>query len=110
MARKLAALAHVIRKTGAEQRAIQTVGPGHLYTPAIERCALSALGGEEFVAHGIVNHAEFQLPLVLQPHRDTKARISVRVIRGAIQRVDDPAPFTLRLRIRRAGARFFRED
>ncbi len=65
--RELAAFAHVVGETCAEERAIQTPSRRHLNTLTIERSAISAFGGEEFVTQRIVNHANFQAPVMLQP-------------------------------------------
>src|SRR5437016_8344403 len=46
-----------------------------------------------------------------QPNRNAEARIAVRIVGRAVERIDDPAPISLRSVIGRlSGARFFSEN
>src|SRR6185369_6185793 len=47
---------------------------------------------------------------MLQRNRDTKTRIAMRVVRGAIQRIDDPLPLTLFAAHQGRLARFLRQN
>ena len=49
--------------------------------------------GEEFVVVGIEDHAGDHRVALREPHRNAEARIVVREIRGAVERVDVPAKF-----------------
>src|SRR5579863_6124792 len=57
----------------------------------VEVGATSLLGGEEFVASGIVDDSSDALALVLERHGDAKDGEAVGEIGGAIERVDVPA-------------------
>src|SRR2546428_8291182 len=96
MARKFSPLAYVVGKTGAEQRAGKIPDCGNVNAAPVERRALSALGREEFFAYRVVNRAQLQSSFVLQSNRNAKAGVAMRVVRGAVERVDDPAPLGLR--------------
>src|SRR5438132_4717352 len=111
VARELAAFAHVVGKSGAEQRAVQTSGSRNVHSMAVESDAVAALGGEQIVSQRIVNDSYFHSAFELQPNRNAKTRIAMRIICGAVQRIDDPTPIALTLSIGRlAGAGFFRQD
>src|SRR6516164_3849610 len=58
---------------------------------SVECRAFSPGRREHFVAHGVVDNTEDQLPPARERHRNTKTRIPVRKIRGAVQRIHVPA-------------------
>src|SRR5205807_3210442 len=92
MPRELTSLANIVRKTGAHKRACETWRPRDMNAKAVERRTLAAFRGEHFVAHRIVNYADFHTTFVFQSDRNAETWIAVRVIRGAIERIDDPTP------------------
>src|SRR5262249_7669573 len=59
---------------------------------AVAERAAAGDGVIELVEEGVVDHAERGLALALDADRDREARVAVRVVRGAVERVDHPAP------------------
>src|SRR5579862_2047770 len=55
--------------------------------------ALAARGAEKLVADGIEHDAGDRLAIFAEADRDREARISVRKVRGAVERIDVPAIF-----------------
>src|SRR5688572_4329482 len=111
MARELAALTHIVWEARAQEGAGQAWRWRNMNALSIERRALSAFGGKHFIAQRIVDDAQFQSSVAFKAHRNTKTRITVRVVCRAVERIDDPAPIALRaLSGRRISAGFFREN
>ena len=63
---------------------------------ALELRTVAARGGEEFLAHGIVDHGVLQAAAVLDRNRYGEGRKAVQEIRGAVERIDDPDEFARR--------------
>src|SRR5438067_9594939 len=111
MARELAALAHVVRKSRAQKRAAQIRDRRNRNAITIQSRAITTLGREQFFPQWIEDDAQLHSSLELQTDRYAKDGIAVRVVGRAVQRVDDPAPFALAFAIFwRARARFFCQD
>ena len=83
------------RKPGADQRALQGALGADADLLALELRAVAARGGEELLAHGIVDHRVLQPTLVLERDRHRKSWETMQEIRRAIERVDDPDEFTV---------------
>ena len=93
MPRETRALPHIIRKTGADHRAIQIFNRRYVNPALVQRRAPAALGGKHLVANRIVNDSDLDPVTALNPDRNAETRITVGVICGAIERIDDPFPF-----------------
>src|SRR5436309_6095987 len=78
-------------ETGRHQTLRQIVRLGNMNALLVQIRAASFFSGKEFVASGIVDHPLNHLPLVLQRHRDTEHRKTMREIRGSVERIDVPA-------------------
>src|SRR5688572_17259566 len=57
----------------------------------VQKCPNPALADKELFARGIVNCANYSLALDFERERRTEDRQAVRVVRGAIDRIEDPA-------------------
>src|SRR6185436_14931201 len=88
--RPLGVLAHVVRKSGAEERTVQPFDAARANRLAVERRPASTNGAEELVAHRIVHDADLHPVLILDGDADREVRELVGVVRGPVQRVDDP--------------------
>src|SRR6185312_7754343 len=102
-------------KAGGEQRLSEVLRAGGVDAAAIHPGALAFLGGEEFIAGGIVDDSgdEFAVGIggeagraMLQPHGDAEDGEGMGEVRGAVQRIDVPAVLGLEA-VARA---FFAED
>ncbi len=62
----------------------------HAQAAIVHMRPTAARGGEDLLAHGVVDHRMFQAPADLAGDRDCEDRHGVQEIRGAIQRIDDP--------------------
>ena len=56
----------------------------------VQESARATAGGEQVIAAGIVNHAQGERAAHAQRNADAVLRIAVRIVGGAIQRIDDP--------------------
>ena len=56
------------------------------------RRTAAAFGGKHLITHRIVNDTDLNHAGVLQSDRDAETRISMRVVGGAVERIDDPLP------------------
>src|SRR5215471_18527838 len=61
-----------------------------MYGSIVECRAVPSLGGKQFVSHRIVNHTEHHLSFAFQGYRNAEHRITVCIVGGSIQRVDNP--------------------
>ena len=68
--------------------------------PAVERRRLAAAGGPQLVAHRVVDDAGEHALLVLDRDRDAPLRDPEQEVRGAVERVDDPAQPAAAARVR----------
>ena len=82
---------HVVRKPGDEQRVDERGGRRHAHRLAVETRAAAALGREELLAIGIVDRGDFGLAVDLERQRGAEDRQPVRVVGGAVERIEDPA-------------------
>ena len=57
----------------------------------VQERSLAALGGEELVIGGIVDHSCHDGALALEPDRDREVRDAVQEVQRAVERIDDPA-------------------
>src|SRR6266481_6625185 len=87
--RLLAAL--IRRKSCDEQARSQRVYLRNVYRFVVEVRAFATRRREHFSTHWIKNNADNRLAIFEQSDRDAEAWISVREIRGAIERIDVPA-------------------
>src|SRR5205814_9069937 len=94
MPREFAPLAHVVWKTRAQQCTRQRRCGRNANPAPVQRGTLAAFASKHFVADRIVNHAQFETALALETNRNAEAGIAMRVVRGAIEWVSDPAPVT----------------
>ncbi len=102
--RVLAAL--IGRKSRDDQARSQRVDRRNVNRLVVEVRAFAARRREQFSAHWIKNNADNRLAIFEQSNRDGKARIAVREIRGAVERIDVPAisrfpPWARRFPLRR---------
>ena len=81
---------HAVGKAGADQRSFEGALGADADLLAVELGAVAARGGEELLAHGIVDHRVLQPPAVLDRDRHREGRKAVQEIRGAVERIDDP--------------------
>ena len=91
-----------VRKTGADQRALQFVALGNPDAPFVQEGATTTHGGIEIVAHRIVDHRDGKLPPIHQRNRNAILRKAVQKIGGAVERINDPLIFGI---ARRSGRR-----
>jgi hypothetical protein len=84
-------LADVVRKAGDQHGFLDARSIGHPDLIIVEKRPASALGVEHFIAHRIVDHARDQFSIPLERDRDAEDREGVRVVRCAVQRIDDPS-------------------
>jgi hypothetical protein len=93
------------RHARADERVIQHVGLADADLAAVQHRAPAALRDEKVLRARRVDHAELELPLVLQADRHGEVREAVQEVRRAVERVDDPEPVALPV-----GPAFLRED
>src|SRR5207244_8260868 len=74
--RKLATLAHVVRKACAEQRSSQAVNWRHLNAATVKRRAFAALSRKHFIPQRIIHNPHFHASFVLESDRNAEARIA----------------------------------
>ncbi len=91
--------ASVIGETGGQERLLQLGGVTHAQTPAIQPGWLPALGGEQLIAHRIIDHTDVDPVRIRHRNADGKMGESVRIIGRTVKRVHDPTerPFWPRL-------------
>src|SRR5262249_26739549 len=80
-----------IREARAEQRVDERARRRDPHGQAVEPRALSTLGGEQLVAAGMVAGADDRLAVDLERQRRAEDRQAVRVVGGAVERIEDPA-------------------
>src|SRR6185436_4163282 len=66
---------------------------GVVYDPVRDEM-FASFRGKHLITHRIVNDPDFQHARVFQRDRNTEAGITVRVIRRAVERIDNPFPLT----------------
>jgi len=89
-------LAVAKRKCGGQDCTFKVNAAGDPESFVVEESTTTAARREEFVTHGVVNHAVLGSAIYLLCNGNCKVRIAVQEIAGAIQRIDDPdnVPFT----------------
>ena len=95
-----------IRKSSADQCALESDLRADANPFAVDLCALTARCGEEFLTQRIVDHAVFHAAATLHADRDRELRKAVHEIRRAIEWIDDPDEFV----VLAFGAAFLGED
>ena len=90
---------HVVRKAGDEHRVDERRGRRHAQRPAVQKRAAAALGGEQLLRVRIENRGDLRDAVDLERQRRAEDRQAVRVVRGAVDRIEHPA------RARRATSR-----
>src|SRR5207253_988384 len=98
--------ADVVGEAGDEQAQVERRRRRHRETRVVERRAGAALADEELVAARIVDDAELDDAVALETDADGVDGQAVRVVRRAVERIDDPAPAGAA----RASAAFLGED
>jgi len=88
-----AGLAVAYRKAGAEQAGRERGVLGDVDFSAVKDGAMAARGGEKLVVKRIEDRSGENRIALGERNRDAEARISVREIGGAVERVDVPAKF-----------------
>jgi hypothetical protein len=88
-----AGLAVAHGKAGAEQAGRERGAFGDVDFFAVEGSAVAARGSEKFVVKRIEDRGGEKRIVLGKRNRDAEARISVREIRGAVERIDVPAKF-----------------
>ena len=87
-------------EAGGQQRFSKFGYVGDMNGAAIESRALSALGGEELIAHGIVNDGSYESAVffrlevsrtLFKAHGNAELRKPVRKVGGPVERIDIPA-------------------
>ena len=78
------------REASGENRAVEIASGAAAQTVTVKLRALTAYGGEEFVAHRIVNHRHFGTAFNAYGDRNREVRQAFDKIGGAIQRIDNP--------------------
>ncbi len=81
---------HPVGKSGADEGAFEGALGAHADLLAVELCAVAARGGEELLAHGVVDDGVLEPAAVLDRDRYRERREAVQEIGGAVQRIDDP--------------------
>ncbi len=81
------------RNAGRKQRIFEAMALADANTFAVELRAGAARRGEFLVAHRIDDHRMLQAVAVLQADRHREMRNAVQVVRGAVERIDDPRVF-----------------
>ena len=84
-------LAHVVGETRHEQCILDRGDRADVDRLAVARRAPAGGGGEQLLAHRIVDRACGHRSVHLDADRDAEERIVVREVRGAIERIADPA-------------------
>src|SRR5215510_4289511 len=92
-------LANPVGKARGEQALVEDRGPRDGERRAVDRGPRAALGHEQLVVAGIEHHAEGDARGFLQGDRHRPDGYAMGVVRGAVERIDDPAA------ARGAGAR-----
>src|ERR1700754_493098 len=80
-----------MRDTGADNAIVELAARRDANTPIVQKRALAALGGEEFIVHRIVDHGRDDDAVLLQRKRYGELRDAVQEIRRAVERIDDEA-------------------
>ena len=95
-----------IGKAGGDERAVERALLADADAMILAVRAVAARGGEDLLAHRIVDHRVLELPADLAGDRHRERREAVHEVRGAIERIDDPDG----CRCRRCCAAFLGED
>ena len=82
--------APVVGETGGQERLLQLGGVTHTQTPAIEPGWLPALGGEQLIAHRIIDHTDLDSIRIRHRNADGKMGEAMGIIGRAVKRVHDP--------------------
>src|SRR5215472_8328670 len=85
------------REACAKQARRQRAGRRNVNRPAVQRGALPQFGGEKLIVERIMYNAGYQLVSLGQSDGHAKARITMREVRRAVQRIDVPAKVGLLL-------------
>ena len=80
-----------MRQAAGDHRVGEPLAGGDADAPVVEKGALAALGDEHLVGGRIVDQAGDDRALALERDRDGELRDAVQEIRGAVERIDDPA-------------------
>jgi hypothetical protein len=91
------------RKPGAYQRPLEITLPADANAAAVELGAGAARGGEEFLAHGIVDDAVLHPAVHLHANRNREHGETVQEVGGAVERIDDPDRIRVAARARLLG-------
>ncbi len=81
------------RNAGCEHRVLESMPIAHANSLAVQLRTGAARGGELFVAHRVDDHRVFESVAVLQSDRDREVRYAVKIVGGAVERIDDPGVF-----------------
>jgi hypothetical protein len=82
--------APVIRETGGQERLLQLGGMTHSQAPTVEPGWLPALGGEQLIAHRIIDHADVDPVRIRHRNADGKMGEGVCIVGRAVKRVHNP--------------------
>ena len=80
-----------VREAGHQQRVHQLIEGAHGQRAAVEEGARAADGREQLPARRVVDRAHHHLPVHLEGERGAEDRQAVRVVVGAVERVEHPA-------------------
>src|ERR1700690_1747706 len=86
-----AAGAHVRGKSRGDEACGKLFNWRNMDALLAEICTLAAHRRKKLIAHWIVNNTDQRLAILHQTNRNGEARITVREIRGAVERVHMPA-------------------
>src|SRR5262249_18399136 len=95
-------VAHVVGETGGEQRAAELALARHADRAAIAARPSTPHGLEQVVAPRVVAGRDRADAAALGADRDAEAGIAVRVVDGAVERIDHPAPLRAAVGVRAA--------
>src|SRR5258708_5010547 len=95
MAGKILTAFKIVREARDDQRIAEIFRLGHADRLVIETRASAALGGKKLVSRRVKCNANHNFAIVFERDRHSKARISVSIIRRAVERIDDPFPGVL---------------
>jgi len=85
------ALAAEERNTGGDDSGAEFAARRDAQAAVVEPGALAFLGGEHLVTNGVEDEAGDEVALALQTDRNRKMRNAVNEVRGAVDRIDEPA-------------------
>lgn len=82
------------RKSGGKDRALEFAAGRNANAPVVEVGSATTAGGEQLVAHRVIDHRMFRAAFHLLRDGNGEMRQAMQVIAGAIKRVDHPDNFT----------------